>query len=402
MNWANRWFAIISGGIRDYNPNAWEITWDQDDPKWQYLFRPFFLAIDIESGRNFWEPIAAHTVPNWWSQIPEHDINHIPYAIANPLVLDIFDENGYPISMPGVKPDGHADLMYAGDLNGNLYTIKLYRDNAGFDNNLLCISVHRTKPISQAHYDDNIYRGENQPITVTPVAAFDANKHLRIYFGTGKFDDVEAAGKDDKSDKEPMSFYCLVEDLNTECNGNSVSVTLLGKNITIPSDYCTSDLNTHRWVTAEGQPDGNDCFQCVFDFDQPGERVVDSALVAGGLVFVTTFIPNDDPCVSGGGDSYLYVFDYMCRPLSYDPLQYSGLEHEWLGLGGGWTPGNLPPGTQASAVRASLGEGMPSHPVLDSSGKYVLVQTSDAQIHRIRVELPVRPLYLKGWKEKGE
>jgi len=52
------------------------------------------------------------------------------------------------------------------------------------------------------------------------------------------------------------------------------------------------------------------------------------------------------------------------------------------------------------AYRGSLGSGMPSKPVLDSSGEHVLVQTSDAKIHRISVTLPKKPLYLKGWKEK--
>jgi hypothetical protein len=51
-------------------------------------------------------------------------------------------------------------------------------------------------------------------------------------------------------------------------------------------------------------------------------------------------------------------------------------------------------------VRAKLGGGMPSHPVLDSSGEHVLIQTSDAKIHRIKVDLPQKPFYLKGWREE--
>ena len=404
MDWANRWFAIISGGVRDFDPDSWGITWDPNNPQWKYLFRPFFLAIDIETGRNFWEPVAAHTLPTWWSQIPQHGSNYIPYAVANPLVLDVYSSTGdssYLITEPGVHRDGYADLIYAGDLNGNLYTLKLYRPGFNSDK-LFCISVHRTKPISTEHYDDNIYRGELQPITVTPTAAFDAYKHLRVYFGTGKYDDVATGGSDDKSDKEPMSFYCMVEeDISTSCSGTTVNVERLSKNIVIPDQYCTSDENTHHWVTEQGQPDGDGCFTCRYDFTTDGERVVDSALVAGGLVFVTTFIPNDDPC-SSGGTSYLYVFDYMCRPLTYNPLEYSGLNYEWLALGGeGFTNEGNPP-DQAAAYRATLGQGMPSRPVLDSSGKYVLIQTSDAKIHKIRVNLALKSLYLKGWKEKGE
>ncbi len=409
LNWQNRWFAIISGGVRDFSPDTWGVTWDSDDPQWQYLFRPFFLAIDIESGRNFWEPIAAHTVPNWWPQIPQPHLpessNYIPYAIANPLVLDVFDNNGQLVTQPGAQKDGYADLIYAGDLNGNLYAIKLYRPNFDEDK-LFCVDVHRTKPISSDHLHDDYFRGENQPITVTPVAAFDANKQLRVYFGTGKFDDVTATERDDKSDKESMSFYCMVEDLSPSCEGELVNIRLLNKNIMIPeysgSNFCTSDSETHKWVTSDGQPDGNECFQCIFDFDKPGERVINSALVAGGIVFVTTFIPSDDPC-KAEGTSYIYAFDYMCRPLTYNPFQNSGLNTEWLGLGANtWTPGGLPTNGKAAAIRATLGSGMPSYPVIDSSGKYLLVQTSNAKIHKIRVNLAQKPLFLKGWKEKGE
>ena len=403
MNWANRWFAIISGGVRDFDPSTWGITWDKDPPRWQYLFRPFFLAIDIETGRNIWEPIFAHTVSDWWSQIPQHGSNYIPYAVANPLVLDAYNSSGSLITTPGAQGDGYADLIYAGDLNGNLYTLKPYR--TGFDaGNLLCVSVHRTKPISTEHYDDDYYRGENQPITVTPSAAFDTDKELRVYFGTGKYDNVESGGQDDPADKEPMSFYCMIEDQGDNCtNGTSVTVDRLSKNIVIPNEYCTSDQDTHKWVTTDGQPDGDGCFACRYDFDIPGERVVDSALVAGGLVFVTTFVPSDDPC-SWGGTPYLYVFDYMCRPLSYNPLENSGLNYQWLGLGGGngWVGGNPPTGTQVAAFRATLGHGMPTRPVLDSSGKYVLIQTSNAKIHKIGVSLSQKSLYLKGWKEEGE
>jgi len=410
MDWANRWFAIISGGVRDFDPDSWGITWDPNNPQWKYLFRPFFLAIDIETGRNFWEPVAAHTLPTWWSEIPQHGSNHIPYAIGNPLTLDIYDENRYLITRPGGQGDGYADLIYAGDLNGNLYTLMLYPNPGNFgDSKLICIDVHRTKPISTAHYDDNIYRGEYQPITVTPTAAFDIYKELRVYFGTGKYDNVESGGQDDKDDKEPMSFYCMIEPIEEgidSCgNGTSEPITLLGKEIVIPDQYCTSDENTHHWVTEQGQPDGDGCFTCRYDFTTDGERVVDSALVAGGLVFVTTFIPNDDP-YSSGGTSYLYVFDYMCRPLTYkyNPLENSGLNCVWRGLGveGGWTPGAPPEGAKAAVYRATLGHGMPTRPVLDSSGKYVLIQTSDAKIHKIRVNLALKSLYLKGWKEKGE
>jgi type IV pilus assembly protein PilY1 len=321
-----------------------------------------------------------------------HDSNYIPNAVANPLVLDVYDSDGKLISNPGFHPDGYMDILYTGDLNGNFYTLKLYHPELpGFKgtSNLFCIDIHKTKAISSGHYDDNYYRGEYQPITVSPVAAFDTNKKLRIYFGTGKYDDI-VGESNDKADKEPMSFYCLIED-ESICGGE-VSVSISPGNVKIPSStqICTSS-GSHKWVKEDGTADGDTCFNCIFDLNTNGERITDSALVAGSLVFFITFVPNDDPCVAGG-DAYLYVLDYMCRPLDINPLEYSGLDITPITVGSGAEE-------KIVAYKAKLGQGMPTRPVLDSSGKYVLVQTSDAKIHKIPVEI-VRPVYLKGWKEE--
>jgi len=59
-------------------------------------------------------------------------------------------------------------------------------------------------------------------------------------------------------------------------------------------------------------------------------------------------------------------------------------------------------GTKTVGYMAKLGPGMPSRPVLDSSGEYVFIQTSDAQIHKIKVELLFQPFELKGWKEEPQ
>jgi type IV pilus assembly protein PilY1 len=57
-------------------------------------------------------------------------------------------------------------------------------------------------------------------------------------------------------------------------------------------------------------------------------------------------------------------------------------------------------GTKTVGVVAKIGVGMPSRPVLDSSSLYIFVQTSVAEIHRIKVDLPQIPLYMQGWEEE--
>ena len=86
--------------------------------------------------------------------------------------------------------------------------------------------------------------------------------------------------------------------------------------------------------------------------------------------------------------------------MAIDPFSDSGLSDNWLGTGG-WSEATLTDYKAAKAVRAYVGPGMPSRPILDSSGKYLFVQTSDARIHRIKVKLPQDPLQVKGWKEEN-
>ncbi len=158
---------------------------------------------------------------------------------------------------------------------------------------------------------------------------------------------------------------------------------------------CAEDNGTKvfRWVRAVNPPtdnstipDGGSCFQCIFDLVNPGERVIDSALVAGGYVFFTTFVPKTGPC-DAGGDAYLYVLDYMCRPLTNASgiiLQGSTSINFYDPKSKSWTSGAP---SLVGAVQVALGQGMPSRPVLDSSGTSVFIQTSDARLIRIGVDL---------------
>ena len=119
------------------------------------------------------------------------------------------------------------------------------------------------------------------------------------------------------------------------------------------------------------------CYECLLDFVAPGERVVDSALVASEMVFFTTFIPDMSSACTAGGNAYLYAVDYLCRNLPMDPF----------GLGEG-----------ATSMR--IGTGVPSNPILDSSRKFIFVQTSDGRIHRIPVNIPP-PSLKDNWKEEN-
>jgi len=88
------------------------------------------------------------------------------------------------------------------------------------------------------------------------------------------------------------------------------------------------------------------------------------------LVFFTTYVPTDDPC-SAGGHGWLYMLDYRCQPLNtgFNPV-FASFGHTVVQLPG-------------FGAKVDLGSGMPSEPVMDSTGQYIFVQKSDATVVKI-------------------
>ena len=495
VNWGDSshklsgWFAFIGGGVRvndkdDLLPACStktiqaectgdaRCTWDSATSSCgakmgfdvrDQLFEPFMLVLDIKNGINIFQytwPILQQAFQDKWDLEKVGD-NLIPNSINSAIVLDLWkgtDANGTPL----FGQDGKVDHIFAGDLAGTFWGLRV--EGTPSDPARLVVdtwktkkavpdcSSQSTKETCTAHgcwWDSTISsckdgygtRGSRQPITATPSAAFDADKNLRIYFGTGKFETARGT-YNDQLDSGKMSFYnitlpldeytsthddsfCSVSisslpDVSIACTSSNNAVEVAAgstDNLKIRlrphncASLCTGysddwsspphpDSETAEYVdaTCSGScPCSSECYSCILDLVEPGERITSQALVAGGLVFFTTFKPNTSVC-GGGGDGYLYVVDYMCRRLSKNPLRHSGLASEWLGSGG-WSNSSFT--GPAKAVRTHLGSGMPSRPVLDSTGEHVLIQTSDARIHRIRIELNYKDL-LKGWKQAGQ
>lgn len=381
------WYAFLGASPHTFKPES-DLTGSLDNNTTMTFLRPHLLAIDIEKGVNIFQYLWPKILDYWATQWPKvtNGSNTIPYALGDPVALDLRNAQGQ------VTPDGRVDYLAFGDLNGNFYTLDLALDNS-------TPTMHLTVRKTKNDPGGNIYRSNRQPITVMPVATLDPYKNLWLYFGTGKFDNV-VGGSDDRTDTASMSFYAIRDDLTRPANitgfsdgGLQFSAQFLCASSSF-GDNCT-------WVKTDGSPDccenqcSDACWTCLKDLSIPGERVVDSALVAGGVVFFTTFVPKDDPCAAGG-DAYLYAVDYMCRPMTFDPFEKSGFTKVAK------NPKELQDGqyTQVgnTAYVLKLGEGMPSRPVMDSSGEYLFIQTSNGVIHRLQVEIP-SPVAKSGWKQ---
>lgn len=399
---STQYAAISGGGIRDFRPDLVILSSSnstaklKNRPGWQYLYYPTFRAVALNGTdlwRSTWKTLLSQSAYRTYFKVDNSTSTTYvkPWAVSNVAAYDVFGANKVAVSVGGTT-DGFQDVAYAGDLNGTFYTLVLKGQNSSGPAPR-CMMARKVKSIPSTA-KANYYRGNRQPITVTPVAAYDSHGNLRIYFGTGKFDNVAGAVYDDKVDNATMTFYCMVENLNSTsvvCSGNS---TITSTPIPV-YEKCKATSSTHYWVKNSTTPSGDSCFKCSLDLTTPGERLTDSALVAAGYVFFTTFVPDPDVCAPSG-TSYLYVVDYECGPLANSAVIGGANAH--LNVGStSWASGG--PGTSAvAALKVALGQGMASRPVLDSSGTNLLIQTSENKLIRISVNLTdAERSIIRGW-----
>ena len=411
--------AISGGGIREFNSTRVVTVSSSNSTTlnrlsgWQYLYYPIFRAVTASgtNGTDLWHDtwasfLSSSTYTNTlfptssYNSTADHGTKLCaPWGISNIAAFDVFGADGRAVSVDGTA-DGYEDVAYAGDIRGTFYTLGLKGGNSSVSNPTIprCMAVTRTKSIPTASLSSNNYRGSRQPINVTPVAAYDTDGNLRLYFGTGKYDNIVSSGYDDKADNATMTFYCMVQNLNSTMIDCSAGATRVISSPFPIYSACNATADTHYWVTSSSNgtvAGGDSCFKCSLDFTTAGERVTDSALVAGGYVFFTTFVPDTERC-SSSGNSSLYVVDYMCRKLANSSVIGGANAH--LNVGStSWSSGAAGTGAVA-ALKLALGRGMASRPVLDSSGTNILIQTSENKLIRITVDLTdaIRST-IRGW-----
>jgi len=258
--------------------------------------------------------------------------------------------------------DGYLDLIYAGDTEGSLW--KFYYD----------------------YQDDEwkkfeLFNTGGQPITAPPAVAFDFDGNLRIYFGTGAY--LEESDKDNNTRN---AFYCLVDKKQSTGDANnghytgtsSLTGQLQDLTATVTKDQFDNDLD----AVAKTKATGNGWyFQLDIPAAYPAERVLGKALVVSGVVFFTSFVPNQDVC-GYGGDARLYAIDYIYGVVDDVVLteMQSGKRHIDIGLG------------------------IPSEPVFYFDPKTkeasVIVQKSDSEIVNKKPNLKERPMLINSWRER--
>jgi type IV pilus assembly protein PilY1 len=284
-------------------------------------------------------------------------------------VLETQDKSGgspyYTMTSPAAfdsDMDGYLDLIYAGDTEGSLW--KFYYD----------------------YKDDEwkkfeLFKTGGQPITAPPAVAFDFDGNLRIYFGTGAY--LEESDKDNNTRN---AFYCLVDKKQSTGDANNGHYTgtdsLTGKlqdlTATVTKYQFDNDLDAAAQAKAT---DKGWYFQLDIPSVYPAERVLGKALVVSGVVFFTSFVPNQDVC-GYGGNARLYAIDYLYGVV--DDLVLTEM--------------------QLGERHIDIGSGIPSEPVFYFDPKTkkdsVMVQKSDSEIVNKNPNLKERPMLINSWRAR--
>jgi type IV pilus assembly protein PilY1 len=321
---------------------ALDVTGDDPIPLWEFRDRelgeswsmPFIGRVKIGESERRWAAFFGSGFENNGSPGNLYAVDVEEGSIIGKVALN--GPPSDPINSPmAIDSDdnGLLDFLYAGDLGGKVFKVSLDSDPATWSSRLLFTTL------------------SGQPISIPLSLAFydtDPN-HLLVYFGTGKYYTV-----DDKVDNTIQSFYAIKD--------NGLPVTR--GDLTNQTSGCGSVEGSQGWY---------------IDFiENSGERVTASPLVAGGIVFFTTFEPDvEDPCKAGGiARLYAVEYDTGCSPDSpVLDINGDGVVDDKDKIGG----------TVPRSI--IMGHGLPSDIIFNPADNQIIIQTSDTTVHAITVKL---------------
>ncbi|MFP8967926.1 pilus assembly protein [Pokkaliibacter sp. CJK22405] len=196
------------------------------------------------------------------------------YSDASTAVSD--DDYGISNIAPiDTDDDGNVDLIYGGDLQGNMWRFDLSDTNA---------SNWKAVKVFQATYNNTI-----QPIMALPevslAAKTDANPNTSylIYFGTGSYFSTEDISDDSLS--QVQSFYGIKDTPSVTRNLMTNPYNLTTYSITtLSSDYRTVNQDTAT---------GTDGWRVNLPV---GEKVPEKAVLRRGQITFTTLLPAVSQC----------------------------------------------------------------------------------------------------------
>lgn len=286
-----RWAAVIGNGYNNSDNSGNETSVTVSDTGKGYLF---ILFMDGPGSDGNWDQGTDYIKIEVDSGAPD-----TPNGLATPAAVDIDN-------------DGHIDLIYAGDLNGNLWRFEV--DDADPAN--WAVSWNGN-PLFVARDGG----GNRQPITVRPDVAPHPSgiaQGLVVLFGTGRY--LQPA--DNSTDSTQTQSFYGIWDSNLASHTLAARSNLVQQQIIMQvgtsGSGCTRGLACMRIVSdndVQLEP-GHDrgwyldlVNTASNNTDNLGERVVSNPVLRAGRIVFSTLIPSGEIC-DFGGDGWLMELDF--------------------------------------------------------------------------------------------
>jgi type IV pilus assembly protein PilY1 len=221
------------------------------------------------------------------------------YSVASSV--KIVDEDG----------NGFVDKVYVGDLGGQLWRFGKFETDP----------IDPCRPLSFPDCDENINSWAGQVLFTAPTYVIDSTTYTRKFFyppsvTLEKGYDLIFAGTGDRENAcDPTTaadrIYAIKDthSINQLCPTAFTEADLV--DVTDPA-AAAPDLNhTNDDVDVNGSVDQGWFIRLVDDIGaDAGEKVLAQGVVFYKTYYITTFTPNNDPCVPGG-NAKLYALDYL-------------------------------------------------------------------------------------------
>jgi type IV pilus assembly protein PilY1 len=228
-------------------------------------------------------------------------ISGMDYSIASSVAA--IDEDG----------NGFVDKVYVGDLGGQMWRIGKFTDTSGnplsfpeIEENIMDWTA-QILFVSDATYERKFY----YPPSVTLEKGYDL-----VFAGTGNREDACNRNSSDR-------IYTIKDTHTNNLLTESDLVDVTDPAATVPNlDNPTGDVDLNSSVD-----------QGWFVRLASGEKVLAEGTVFYKTFYLTTFTPNDDPCLPGGVGK-LYALDYKTAAAVIDFDNDTNLERS-VDIGGG-------------------------------------------------------------------
>ena len=211
--------------------------------------------------------------------------------------------------------NGYLNKIYFGDYYGVLWRLNVSNANGDLTQHFLELLNSSEPSLSQ---DDMLYKPVDynlyqlpsdvkNPITADPEAAWDGSSWW-IYFGTGDYTELDRNYDSKGNSIYPHQFFVGVKDQN--------SYTYTLESLDNMTDPEAPVIFGNGWFIELGYNSKYDVLKELSDNGSlveakdknSNERVLQPPEIYSGIVYFTTYQPNDTPC--GGGISRFYAVSY--------------------------------------------------------------------------------------------